>query len=283
MEGKDPLIEMNRRAMEYIWNKVPKEMKDGVPYVTYIASDLPYLYNSGMVDTQHYKIEQWLKAFEDCKGEDGRYWVSHEKMLSLGRFRYSKVVNEPFDPLKMRVGRYSVDRLWKVFENSILPSCSLPPEFLKNTFDRMFRQHKKISQIFESSIKDSKEEGNKELKDDDLSKFDVPIETVGQETFVEVTREHLTSLKTFLDTYPSPRRKLEMGVATNRMNKLQQLSDIAKNPQKSSFEGGKDFRESTKKDLKNLLVKASESAGGRKPKGEPIDLKSLQSKRPTKF
>lgn len=283
MAEKNPLIEVNRRAMEHIWSKVPKEIKNGVEYVTYIETDLPYLYYSGLVDTARYTLDQWLKAFEDSKGEDGRYWVSHEKMLSLGMFRYCKVVNEPFDPMKMRVGKYSVDRLWKVFETSIMPSCSLPQEFMKNTFDNMFRRHKKPSEMWGKGLKLAKEKGDN-IKEGDLDQGLPAIETIGKENFIEVTRDQLARLKTFLDSYPSPRRKLEVGVHENRLNKLQQLADVAKTPQKSSFESGKDFRETAKKDLKSLLVKASEStSGGRKPKGEAIDLKSLQNKRPTKF
>lgn len=285
MAEKDPLIEVNRRAMEFIWNKVPKEVKDGVEYVTYVATDIPFLYYSGLVDTVRFTRAEWEKAFEDCRGEDGRYWVSHEKMLWLGRFRYCKVVNEPFDPLKMRIGKYSVDRLWNVFEKSIIPSCSLPPEFMKNVFDQMFRQQKSLKKLIQKDIEAAKEKSGKEVEGINVDDILQPAtEKVGNEVFVELSKEHLERLKQTLDTYPSPRRKLEMSVQETRLNRLQQLSDVAKNPQKSSFEAGKDFRETTKKSLKDMLVKASENVtAGRKPTGEFLDVKSLQNKRPTKF
>ncbi|HEX5033772.1 MAG TPA: hypothetical protein VFW62_04775, partial [bacterium] len=272
MDKKDPLIEVNRRAMEFIWNKVPKEIRDGVEYVTYVATDIPFLYYSGLVDTQRYTRKDWEAAFEDCRGTDGRFWVSHEKMLSLGRFRYCKTVTEPFDPLKMRVGKYSVDRLWRIFENSIIPSCSLPPEYIKNTFDQMFRQKKSLKSLVQKELKTAKDKGGKlDDKGYDESAFDnLPgIETIGNETFVELTPEHLQRLKQTLDSYPSPRRKLELMVEQTRTDRLQQLSDVAKNPQKSTFEAGKDFRETTKKSLKDMLVKASENTtAGRKPMDE---------------
>ncbi|MCC7345186.1 MAG: hypothetical protein IT573_09625 [Deltaproteobacteria bacterium] len=285
MAEKDPLIEVNRRAMEFIWNKVPKEVKNGVEYVTYVATDIPFLYYSGLVDTVRFTRAEWEKAFEDCRGEDGRYWISHEKMLWLGRFRYCKVVNEPFDPLKMRTGKYSVDRLWNVFEKSIIPSCSLPPEFMKNVFDQMFRQQKSLKKLIQKDIEAAKEKSGKEVEGINVDDILQPAtEKVGNEVFVELSKEHLERLKQTLDTYPSPRRKLEMSVQETRLNRLQQLSDIAKNPQKSTFEAGKDFRETTKKSLKDMLVKASENAtAGRKPTGEVLDVKSLQNKRPTKF
>ena len=282
MDKKDPLIEVNRRAMEFIWNKVPKEEKDGIQYVTYVATDIPFLYYSGLVDTAKFTRKEWEAAFEDCRGSDGRFWISHEKMLWLGRFRYCKTVTEPFDPLKMRVGKYSVDRLWRIFENSIIPSCSLPPAYLKNVFDQMFRQQKSLKSLFEKDLKAAKEKGG---EFDDESLENMPgLETVGNEVFVELTPEHLKRLKQTLDTYPSPRRKLEVSVEETRMSRLQQLADVAKTPQKSTFEAGKDFRETTKKSLKDMLVKASENVNaGRKPMDEVLDLKSLQKKRPTQF
>lgn len=287
MAERDPLIEVNRRAMEFIWNKVPKEEKNGVSYVTYVATDIPFLYYSGLVDTNRFTRKEWEAAFEDARGEDGRYWISHEKMLWLGRFRYCKTVTEPFDPLKMRTGKYTIDRLWKVFESSIMPSCALSPDFMKKIFDQMFRQQKSLKKIYEKDLKLIKDHGKEQGAefDEDANFKDMPVfETVGNEVYVELTKDHLERLKQALDTYPSPRRKLELSVYETRMDRLQQLSDVAKNPQKSSFEAGKDFRETTKKSLKDMLVKASENvSGGRKPTGEVLDLKNLQNKRPTKF
>jgi hypothetical protein len=279
----EPLVYINLRAMELIWSSVDKETKDGVEYVTYVKGDIPFLYYSGLVDTERFTLQQWEDAFKDCLGEDGRYWVSHEKMLWLGRFRYCRTVGEPFDPLNMRTGQYSVDRLWKLFENSIIPSCSLPKEFLKNTFDQMFRKKKSVTEIFSKELKEAKEQGE-ELDESQLTP--VHLTTAGKETFVEITREHLLNLKHFLDNYPSPRRKMEVAVYQMRMDKLQELANIAKQPQKSSFEAGEDFRDKTKKSLKDMLVKASESAtAGRKPMDEVIDIGKMQKKKrpPTKF
>ncbi|MCE9626250.1 MAG: hypothetical protein K8R69_12505 [Deltaproteobacteria bacterium] len=283
MDGKDPAIEVNRRAMDFIWHKVPKEEKGGVEYITYVKTDIPYLYFSGLVDTNRFARAEWEKAFEDCLGEDGRYWVSHEKLIWLGRFRYCKTVNEPFDPLKMRAGKYTVDRLWQIFERSIIPSCSLPEQFLKNVFDQMFRQQKSLKKMFEKDLQTLKSKGQ-EFEELSMDSVQPGVEKIGNEVFVELTKENLQRLKHTLDTYPSPRRKLEMSVQENRTTRLQQLSDVAKNPQQSKFEAGKDFRETTKKSLKDMLVKASENVtAGRKTTGEVLDLKNLQNKRPTKF
>lgn len=283
MAQKDPLIEVNRRAMEYIWNKVPKEKKDGVDYVTYVKTDIPYLYYSGLVDTNSYTLEQWEKAFEDCLGEDARYWVSHEKMLWLGRFRYHKTVAEPFDPLKMRTGKYSVERLWKIFENSIIPSCSLPKEFIKNTFDQMIVQHKSLAKTYGKELKALKEKG-KEFKEEEFPV--IKFEKEGGKEYIIIERNTLLNIKRLVDDFPSPRRKLELSVQNMRLDRLQKLSGMASQREKSTFEAGKDFRETTKKSLKDMLVKASEDAtGGRKTTGEVINVGDVQKKRPrpTKF
>lgn len=286
MEGKDPLIELNRKAMDFIWNQVnPKEVKDGKEYITYVKGDLPFLYYSGLVDTKKWSREQWDQAFEDCLGEDGRYWVSYEKMISLGRFRYCKVVGEPFDPLKMRVGKYTPERLWKIFENSIIPSSALPESFFKRIFDILVFQKKHIKDGIGKQLEALKQAGQDEEIEKKIKAVKEPkwVKENGQEYLI-LEREDLVRLKEFLDNYPSPRRKMELLVEETRNSRLKQLADAALAPQKSSFEAGKDFRETTKKNLKEMLVKASESADkARQPKDEVLDLKSMQKNRPTKF
>lgn len=285
MENKDPIIELNRRAMDHIWNAVqPKDIKDGVEYITYVKTDIPFLYYSGLVDTKKWSRKEWEQAFEDCLGEDGRYWVSREKLISLGRFRYCKVVSDPFDPLKMRTGKYTPERLWKIFENSVIPSSSLPESLFKQTFDIMIYQKKSLQEGMKKEFEAYKKEG-KEIPEDLKNKQREPkfIKEDGQE-YVLIDRDDLLRLKEFLDTYPSPRRKMEMMVQDIRAERLKKLADVAHNPQRSSFESGKDFRDTAKQNLKEMLVKASEAVDAkRKPKDEVLDLKSMQKKRPTKY
>ncbi|MCP5468180.1 MAG: hypothetical protein H7A32_02810 [Deltaproteobacteria bacterium] len=281
------LIKVNLKAMDYIWSQVPKEVKDGKEYVVYEKDDLPFLYYSGLVDTERVSLEEWKKTFEECLGEDNRYWVDYEKMISLGKYRYHKVVNDPFDPLKMRVGKYPLERLWAVFESSVIPSCSLPKAFLKNIFDSMIKGGKTAEETFSQEIKKAKEKAKEEGNDFEMPELDsAQVFLEGGKQYINVTRQHLLRIKEMLDTYPSPRRKLQVGVHELRAERLQKLADIAINREKSGFEGGKDFREETKKSLKDMLVKASENKNaGRQPTGESFNIADLQkSKRPpTKF
>ncbi len=285
MTDRNALIQVNRRAMEFIWSKCPKEIIDDVEYVVYVENDIPALYYSGLVDTERYKLKHWQQAFDDCRQEDGKYYITHDKMIFLGMFRYCRKVGEPFDPLKMRTGKYSAERLWKIFENSVIPSTSLDEKFIKNTFDGIFYRNKSAGELFGDQIKLIKEKGEDLKVDKDHIERKEKISLDKGVKYVEVTRETLEGIKTLIDNYPSPRRKMELGVQEIRLGKLQNLADQSKVSQKSTFEAGKDFREVTKKDLKDMLVKASEKPlGGRKPSGEVLDLKKLQKKnRPTKF
>lgn len=282
----NPIVEANMRAMEYIWQKVPKVLKDGQEYVTYAKTDLPYLYNSGLVDTKRYTFDQWEKAFADCLGEDGQYWVNHKKMIFLGMFRYSKAVGDPFDPLKLKTGKWPIDRLWRVYNNSVIPSCSLPPEFIKQKFDQIFRKKMSLKEAYAGNLKKGEEkEGNKAL-DEVQAKMHLVFETGPEGEMVVIEKEHLANLKNLLDTYPSPRRKLELSVQEMKLGKLQAMAGLAAQKEKSTFELGKDFRETTKKDLKDMLVKASENrTAGRKTTGQEINVKDMQKKkpRPTRF
>jgi hypothetical protein len=285
MAEKNPIIEANRRAMEFIWQKVPKTLKDGKEFVTYAKTDLPYLYNSGLVDTNRFTFKQWEQAFADSLGEDGKYWVTHKKMLFLGFFRYSKTVGEPFDPLRLRTGKWPIERLWRVYENSVIPSCSLPSEFIKQKFDQIFRKKQSPKEALAEEIKGAEKEGQEAL--DRVEKnIHLVFEGGPEGEMVVIEKEHLVNLKNFLDTYPSPRRKLEMAVQEMKMGKLQTMAGLASAKEKSTFELGKDFRETTKKDLKDMLVKASENrTAGRKTTGEEINVKDMHKKRPrpTKF
>lgn len=274
--------------MEFIWSRCPKEVKDDVEYVVYEETDIPALYYSGLVDTERFKLTHWEQAFKDCKGEDGRYWVSHNKMIFLGMFRYSKRVGEPFDPLKLRTGTWPIERLWKVYEKSVIPSTTIPPEFIKQKFDLIYRKKKSAKEAFSSELEklSEEEEGGEEFSETAAGIKPLLFGSGSEGQTVEVDKQHLINLKTFIDTYPSPRRKMELGVQEVRLGKLQSLAGQAATQQKSTFEAGQDFRETTKKDLKDMLVKASEKkTAGRKPTGEVINVGDVQRKkpRPTKF
>jgi hypothetical protein len=274
--------------MEFIWQRCPKTEKDGEEYVVYEPTDIPALYYSGLVDTHRFKLKHWEQAFEDCLGKDGRYWVSHNKMMFLGMFRDSKRVGEPFDPLKMRIGKYTPERLWQVFEKSIIPSCSLGEDFVKRVFEGHILRNKSAREILGKDVDQAikKEKIDTGVADEDFDIHAGAIAGADGKKYVEVTREFLENIKNIIDSYPSPRRKMELGVQEVRLGKLQKLSGQAAQSQKSTFEAGKDFRETTQEDLKEMLVKASDKpTGGRKPSGEELDLKKMQKKKPkpTKF
>lgn len=277
------LIQLNRPAMIQIWSKLDKTRKEGVDYLTYSLKDISALYYSGMMDPNYATLEIFQKFFEPFLQADGQYWLKQEDFIALGEYRYPGRAREPFDPLKMRQGRYTIERLWRLFKNSIIPSCALPPEFIKLIFDGMVREQKSPQEIFASQLKAKKEE----LKDLDQAALNARAELIEEEgkKYLNITGQDLAEIQKLLDTYPSPRRRREINVQEARQNKLQSLSKAQENLQKSNFEAGQDFRVKAKKDLGDVLVKADEGLrGGRKPTEEVLDLKSLQKLgRKTKF
>jgi hypothetical protein len=84
--------------MDYIWNKLPKQRApDGSEYIEYTASDLPYLYHHGFVDTQRYSLDDWLVAIIPFKHEEsGTYRLTQAQFLTLDKYRYGGMIRAPF-------------------------------------------------------------------------------------------------------------------------------------------------------------------------------------------
>lgn len=285
MPQEDAYVEINRSAMEQIWTKVGKTTQDGINYIVYTQDDLPALYESGMMDTRRVSLENFLKFFEPLKQSDKKYWVSKENFIKLGKYRYAGRIKEPFDPIKMRQGRYTVERLWRVFERSIIPSTSLDPRLLKAVFDGLIVNQKSPKEIFAKQLKKLKEQGKEPEVDEAELELLAPLIEEGGKKYVEITERDLKEIQKILDTYPSPQRRLEIDVQNARQERLQGLAQAQENLQKSSFEAGQDFRVKAQKELGDLLVKTEDGLrGGRKPTDEVLDLKELQRKgRKTKF
>lgn len=277
MSDINSLIEYNRPYMELIWKRVPKTVKGDVEYIVYEGDDVPALYESGLVDTERYSFKQWEAAFEDCRGEFGQYWVSHEKMISLGQFRFCKIVSEPFDPLRVRTGKYSVTQLWQLFDKAIIPSCALDKNKIKEIFNALFLKRQSVGSALGKELEVLEDQGEDTTA---LANQAIPFKTDETgEPYVEVGPADLQEIKTLLDTYPSARRKLEMGVQELRHEKLSGIAKRAEESQKSNFEEGKDFRKTTQEDLQNMLVKTQgDAVEARAPKDEVLDLKSLQKR-----
>ncbi len=247
-EEADRYIKINRTSMEFIWKKVSKIQKNEKDYIRYLPDDIPFLYQSGMIDIVRIPFDEFKAFFDPLRGTDGAFYLDHDTFLQMGQFRYYKIVGKPFDPLQMRKGKYSIERLKRVFETSYLPSTSLNPNFIWDLF------HNKI------------------CKD------------VDADGMVNVDEEMLKNLSRSLEQHPSPRRKLELDVAALQDTQIQELTQFNKPSEESTFTDKKDIKKSAIKGLDNLLVKSTESVEdpNRKGTGEILDLKKLKKPRSTK-
>jgi hypothetical protein len=225
-------------AMEYIWQKVPKNAQG---LIHYLPGDIPYLYENGFVDTTRFEFEEWAAAFEDVRQPDGSYLVSHEKFISLRPFRYDGPVYKPFDPQKVREGEWKKEDLQKLYELSIQPSSSVPEE------------------VFWNSVKALKAQGF--CKDGNL-----------------VVNEHVKKqLKYLIERFPSPRRKLEIEVNRLREERDTQIQQANKEHDKSLFVAGKLASEVKKEQFKNLETSKTAAAKPKTTaKRETVDIKKLR-------
>lgn len=120
--------------MEMIWDAMPRYPDEN--HITLGAGDIEELYNNGFVDTELYKREDWVKAFEPHKtAEEDTYVVTKEEFLEKEKFRYKGEIMVPFEPLLINEGKYTDEGLQELIDLSIAPSCSLPKRDVQKFFD----------------------------------------------------------------------------------------------------------------------------------------------------
>lgn len=157
--------------MEAIWLTSPKE-EDGSLH--YPETLIYFLWENGFVDTAKFPKETWKAAFEPFKQPGGEYKITHDEFLTLDKFRYRGELHIPFDPLRINEGKYTDEGFEKLAQESIAPSCSLPPDLFKKFVDELKNEFR---------------------QEDDL----LLIKTAAKQ-----------KIKKLLDENPSPLRKLEI-------------------------------------------------------------------------
>ncbi len=233
---------LKKSGMEDIWLKLPKN-KDGRT-VTYIAADIPYLYNSGFVDTQTFTLAQWQNAFAPYLTPVGTYVLDREQFLRLDPFRYKAPVEGAYDPFKLRDGAWPDYELAYLWKSSIRPSSTIPFE------------------VFEQSVELLKKNGK--------------VNAQGWLVIDADVKKHLSYL---LDKFPSPRRKREKEVERLRQKRGQKIAAVQKNRDSSSFTIGQTQIEAKKEKLADLQAsQTAKKSQPPRPEKEPagLDLKSLK-------
>lgn len=232
-------------AMEYIWERLPKE-KGGL-LVRYIAGDIPYLYYYGFVDTKKYSMEEWKRAFEPFKQADGAFILTKPQFLALRVFRYNAPVKAPFEAHQLRPGPWPDKELKYLYDKS-LAECTVLPE-----------------NIFWNAVKALKARG----KQDKAGNLVIDDEAKKQFGYL-------------VDRFPTPRRNLEKEVVRLRQEKMAQQTIQNKNRNATVFTIGQSEKEYQVESLQKLQSSRDTSTVAPSGSGENVDLKSLQKqqKRP---
>lgn len=232
----------SKEAMEYIWQRIPKQ-KDGNT-IKYNKADLDYLYLHGFVDTRRFPIETWKKAFRKFAQEDGSFILNKDQFMALRLFRYQGQSDEVFDPFRIQEGPWPDNSLQKLYDKSIAKASELSEE------------------AYWAFMNTLKERGH-----------------VNDDGHLMMSRTVQIGLKHLIDRYPSPRRRLELEVDRLKKEREGKIADNQKNRDSSGFAVGQSEKENKVKDYKNFLSTKSPHAQ-EKPvvdeSAETIDLKSLK-------
>lgn len=159
-------------VMEHLWETLEKT-EDG-RHLRYTITDIEQLWWMGFVDTDKIELEHWVAVFEPNRQEDGSFLLSKDDFTALDRYRYKGEIKIPFDAMLINEGRYTDEGLDDLVNASIAPSCSLPPDKLKDFFD---------------SIK-------KDFR--------------GSDSLILIKKPAKERIKALLDAHPSPLRNLEI-------------------------------------------------------------------------
>ncbi len=132
-------------VMEHLWGLIDKT-PDG-KHVRYDEIDVEHLWWMGFVDTERYGMEEWKAAFEPFRQPDTTFTLSKDDFFALDKYRYKGEIRIPFDAMKINEGKYTDEGLDELVNASIVPSCSLPREKLREFIDTLkkdFRQPDKL-------------------------------------------------------------------------------------------------------------------------------------------
>lgn len=234
-------------AMEYIWERLPKE-KGGLQ-VRYIKGDIPYLYYYGFVDTKKYSLDEWKLAFEPFKQANGTFVLDKSQFMALRVYRYNARVKEPFDANRLRPGAWPDKELKHLYDKA-LSQCTVLPE-----------------NIYWNAVAALKKRGK--------------VDAAGHLMIDDEVKKQFIYL---IDRFPTPRRNLEKEVARLRKEKMAQQTVQNKDRNASVFTIGQSEKEYQLENLNKLQSSRDVSTVPNQPAAEnTIDLKSLQkqARKPT--
>lgn len=120
-----------------IWDKVSQPSPDGQRYIVWrTRDDIDYLYDTGFVDTDRHKKEDWIDAFKDSLQADKTYRITKDQWLAKRPFRFNGPTSPPFDPLTLQEGEWEIEEFEKILKEKVFPSTTLSEEIFRKAIDK---------------------------------------------------------------------------------------------------------------------------------------------------
>jgi len=230
--------------MEELWLKVSKPAKDGNRYIVLKGlGDLGFLYATGFVDVQKYGFKEWMDAFARSRQKDGSFIITHAQWLEKRKFRFEGRLETPFDAHAIEEREYTEAEVTKLLTEKIIPNTIYNQSYVPQILNNLRAQNKLIN---------------------GKVRIDRPI------------KDYIHSI---VNTYPSPKRILELMVGALKYSKANKskMSQLAM--QKSTFAAGSAAEKIVQARLSEI-AKEIQAAEAPAPSGPTVSLKDLSKRRP---
>jgi hypothetical protein len=120
-----------------IWEKVSEPAPDGQRYIRWpTRADIDYLYETGFVDTDRFRKEEWFDAFKDSRQKGGSYIITKGQWMAKRAFRFNGPTSEPFEPLALREGEWEVEEFERILKEKLFPSTTLSEDLFRKAIDK---------------------------------------------------------------------------------------------------------------------------------------------------
>lgn len=194
--------EKSQQILQKMWDRCAKPGADGRKQIIIKnRTDLEYHYWSGFVDDEKFTIQEWVDAFQDSLLPNGMYLVTEDQWMEKAEYHYSGPIDPPWDPMTIREGEWGETELEELAWNRLKPNVYFP----KEDFSKIIAEVKKT----------------------------MPRAN-GKYLISRALKQDWTE---FVNTYASPRRVLQMGVAQLRASSGQSTSQQVGGPQTGFAKG----------------------------------------------
>ena len=185
-------LEKSRKILQKMWERCAKPGADGRKYIVIKdRADVEYHYWSGFVDDEKFSVQEWADAFQDSLLAKGVYLVNEDQWLAKAKYHYSGPIHPPWDPMTIREGEWDETELETLAWEKLKPNVY----FSKEDFAKVIAEVKRT----------------------------IP-KASGKYVIGRALKQDWTE---FVNTYASPRRVLQMGVAQLKAARGQPISPQA--------------------------------------------------------